>query len=523
MNDSLRLKSPGPSSACGHNPSAGKHLAALPALVGALLSVGCSSSETGTSGANNLVGGSASQSTFAGAPALGGALGSGGTTSGIGEQLTGGTASHATGGSRADTGGAMTGGAASTGGSKSSTAGTSNGGAIVATGGASATGGNPSTRRTGGASSTGGSDATGGRITSAGGATASGSGNGGTNAGGGRASGGTSAVSGGGSAVGGLGTGGTTGNGGGTSCPFPTTFKWTSSGPLAQPKSPAGHEFVSLKDFTHVFFNNQHIVYASVFDKTTNGYSSVSLVFKDWPDMASANQTYMNGLTVGGTVAPTIFYFTPKSTWVLITQWGLSYATGTDPADPAKWSARKNLLSNGPKNQIDPTVICDATNCYLFHAGDDGNIYRSSMPIGNFPGTFSGYQTILTDTQANLFEAVQVYSVKGTGEYLMIVEAMGSGGRFFRGFRASTLGGTWTAISGASTEATPFAGKKNVTFSGSAWTNDISHGDMIRSDPNETQPVDPCNMQLLYQGRDPSINVDYGLLPYRPGLLTKTN
>jgi hypothetical protein len=208
---------------------------------------------------------------------------------------------------------------------------------------------------------------------------------------------------------------------------------------------------------------------------------------------------------------------------VLITQWNFSYATATDPTDPSKWSTRKNLLTNGSTNQIDPTVLCDATDCYLFYAGDDGNIYRSSMPIGNFPGVFNGYQTILTDTQANLFEAVEVYAVKGTGEYLMIVEAMGSGGRYFRGFRAPSLGGTFTAIPGASTEATPFAGKKNVTFTGTAWTNDISHGDLIRSDIDETQPIDPCNIQFLYQGRDPSSTATYNELPYRPGLLTKTN
>jgi hypothetical protein len=100
---------------------------------------------------------------------------------------------------------------------------------------------------------------------------------------------------------------------------------------------------------------------------------------------------------------------------------------------------------------------------------------------------------------------------------------MSEGRRYFRSFTSTSLTGGWTPL--ADTENEPFASRNNVTFPGGVWTEDISHGEMVRAGNDQTLTINPCRLQYVYQGVDPRTDgsVDYIRLPWRMGLLTQTN
>jgi endo-1,4-beta-xylanase len=236
----------------------------------------------------------------------------------------------------------------------------------------------------------------------------------------------------------------------------------------------------------------------------------------------------------GYKTAPQVFYFAPQKLWYLVYQTGSNagYSTNPDITNPTGWSATKFFYSGMPSiiSQnigsgfwVDMWVICDSANCYLFSMDDNGHLYRSQASLANFPnGMCQPVIAASNPTPGNFFEADNVYSVAGQNEYLLIVEAIGSSGhRYFTAYTSNTINGSWAPL--AASQGNPFLAVANATFSGTAWTQDFSSGEMIRVGYDQALTVSPCNIQYLYQGKDPNATGSYNSLPWRLGLATQAN
>lgn len=308
--------------------------------------------------------------------------------------------------------------------------------------------------------------------------------------------------------------------------PVAGPLKWTSSGVLMAPVSDSAHEIVSVKDPTVVYHEGKWHVYATTADRRGH-WSIVYLSFKDWAEAAEAKPYYIdaNPHLTGFHCAPQVFYFRPHKKWYLIYQSQQpQYSTTDDLSKPETWTEPRDFFptkpAGAPELWIDYWVICDATRAFLFFTGDNGRFYRSQTTLEAFPEGMSDPVVAIQETRETLFEASMTYKLQGTETYLTLIEALGPS-RYYRAYTSDRLDGVWTPVPGADSYENPFAGIRNVTFADgvAAWTEDISHGELIRDGCDETLTIDPKNLQFLYQGRDPASGGPYHALPYRLGLL----
>ncbi|TFK19865.1 glycosyl hydrolase family 62 protein [Coprinopsis marcescibilis] len=313
---------------------------------------------------------------------------------------------------------------------------------------------------------------------------------------------------------------------------LPSHFTWLSGPPLIAPKNDS-RNLAALKDPSIVFYEGAWHLFAST-AHATNGYNLVYLTFTSWDEAGSVEHHYLDQSAIGTgyRAAPQIFYFAPQKLWYLVFQDGnAGYSTNPDVADPNGWSAVKHFHVDMPQiirdhigngYWLDFWVICDEVHCHLFSSDDNGQLYRSWTPVGSFPEGFNDPVIAMQDADRwRLFEACNVY--RYDGRYLLLVEAIGTDERrWFRSWTSDRIEGPWEAL--AAEEDHSFARANNVEFEGGVrWTEDISHGELIRSGVDEKLEINPCDLVYVYQGMRPDATGEYNSLPWRLALITQTN
>lgn len=308
-------------------------------------------------------------------------------------------------------------------------------------------------------------------------------------------------------------------------------FAWISSPPLIAPPKDGAIKYYGVKDPSVVYSGGYYHVFMTTAGE--NGWGLAYTHFRKWSDAPSAPIVTLDKSSIGPgyRAAPQIFYFAPRKLWYLIFQGGdPMYSTTTTIADPLSWSKAKPFFeaipdvvknADGRPNWLDFWTICDDAKCYLFFTGDNGKLYRSETAIGQFPSGFHDTRIVLdARSRDDIFEAGNTYRVSGTNKFITLVEAIGPKGRYFRIWQSNRLDGDWTPLGRGAMNR--FAGSDNVKFAGDAWSEGVSHGEMLRSGADQTLSIDPCKpLRFLYQGLDPKGKVDdYMKLPYRLGVIT---
>ena len=312
---------------------------------------------------------------------------------------------------------------------------------------------------------------------------------------------------------------------------FRVPLMWEYSAPLISPEERKVEPSHAQKDPTVVLHGGRWHVFMTVKlpDRSAIEYAS----FEKWENAHAAKRTLLPVSDSDYYCAPQVFFFEPHRLWYLLYQIGVpgskmmqvAYSTTTDIADPKSWTLAKPLpgLDGGPEDPrtvggLDFWIICDDSRAHLFFTSLNGKMWRLSTALQDSPSGFDGCEVAL---DAEIFEASHTYRVKGANQFVTLIEQDGQ--RYFKAFVADRLDGEWKPL--AATAEHPFASHRNVRPAPGAepWTDNISHGELIRDGIDQTLTIDPENLRFVFQGlleKDKKAK-KYGALEWRIGMLTE--
>ena len=302
---------------------------------------------------------------------------------------------------------------------------------------------------------------------------------------------------------------------------------WDYSGPLIAPEKRERDPSRAQKDPTVVYYGGKWHVFMTV---KLPGRSVIEYCsFERWEDADRSRRTILKVSDSDYYCAPQVFYFSPHKKWYLIYQMSVpggkfmwvAYSSTTTIADPNSWTQARPILDGGEKDPrklggLDYWIICDDQRAYLFLTSLNGRMWRLWTKLEDFPKGFHDCRLAL---QARIFEASHTYRLKGLGKYLTIIEE--NGRRYYKAYLADRLDGEWTPV--ADTAEKPFAGWKNIRPARGVepWTDNVSHGELIRDGYDQTLTVDPDNLRLIFQGMldKHKAGKGYGQFQWRIGML----
>ncbi len=296
---------------------------------------------------------------------------------------------------------------------------------------------------------------------------------------------------------------------------------WNVSAPVLLPGAQGSFDEIAVKDPTVVRHKGKwHIFYTAC---GRNGLSIGYVAGSSWEELRTgprAELKQLSGKAVAYAAAPQVFFFAPQRKWYLIYQtrdayYQPVYSTTENIDDPRSWTPPAALLDKQDAAKwIDFWVICDRDKAYLFFTRSHKDVMVMTTSKSEFPRGFRDMQPVFQPVH----EAVHVYRLRGEADpWIMLFETMDGRLRRFGLARSPSPAGPWKLV-------TPdFASGAQLKYPAEVqrWTDEVSHGELIRTGFDEYLEVDGSHLELLIQGLTAGRHKgDYAMLRWQLGLIS---